>query len=63
MVFTVQVVKTIIWVRPHQAPLVLPQATWVVNTKQYCLLGSHEEIGRTILELEEAGVIHPAHNL
>ena len=25
------------------------------------LLGSHEEIGRTILKLEEARVIHPTH--
>lgn len=58
----IRVVKTIIRGHPYHAPFVLPQATRVVNTKQYLLLGSHEEMGHTILKLEEAGVIRPAHS-
>lgn len=54
----VPVVKTVNRGHPHHAPLRLPQATWVVNVKQYRLPRGHEEIGRTILKLEEAGVIH-----
>ena len=55
-------VKTIIWGHPHHAPLVLPQAARVVNTKQNLLPGGHEEIGCTILKREKAVVIRPAHS-
>lgn len=58
----IRVVRTIIRGHPYHAPFVLPQATRVVNTKQHLLPGSHEEIGHTILKLEEAGVIRPTHS-
>ncbi|XP_032312704.1 uncharacterized protein LOC116656732 [Camelus ferus] len=58
----VRVVKTVIRGHPHHAPLVLPQATRVVNVRQYRLPGGHEEIGQTILKLEEAGIIRATHS-
>ena len=48
------VVKTIIQGRPHHTLLVLPQTTWVVNTKQDHLLGDNRiEIECTLLMLKK----------
>lgn len=58
----VLIVKTVRCGHPHHTPLVLPQASHIVNIKQYQLPGGQEEIVQTILCLEEAHIICPAHS-
>lgn len=46
-------------------PICLTELHWITNVKQYRFLGGggrHDEILRTVLELEKAGIIRPAHS-
>lgn len=38
-------------------PVALPVLQQVTNTKQYTLPGEHKEIGETLQELDEVGII------
>lgn len=47
---------------PHHTLLVWPQATCIGNIKQHSLPSGQEETSQTILLLEEAHIILPAHS-
>jgi hypothetical protein len=47
---------------PHHPSVCMPAPAQVVHVKQYNLPGGHEEITGTIVELEKAKIIHPAHS-
>ena len=43
-------------------PITLLEQCQITNVKKYRFLGEQDEISRTVQELEEVGIIKPAHS-
>ena len=55
-------VKGVLRGHAEHLPVALPVPWQVTNTKQYKLPGGHKEMGDTLQELENVGIIKPTHS-